>query len=91
MGPSASTWLRVPASCSVVADEGAKPAHVAADLLCEAEHDEEAQVWLVTNLRIAAQGGRRSRRAPVEGAATGKDRAEIGGQIFRCIRCADDG
>ena len=28
--------------------KAAKPAHVAADLLCEAEHDEEAQVWLVT-------------------------------------------
>jgi len=37
-----------PSELLVVADEGAKPAHVAADLLCEAEHDEEAQVWLVT-------------------------------------------
>jgi len=37
-----------PSELLVVADERAKPAHVAADLLCEAEHDEEAQVWLVT-------------------------------------------
>jgi histidinol dehydrogenase len=37
-----------PSELLVVADEGAKPSHVAADLLCEAEHDEEAQVWLVT-------------------------------------------
>jgi histidinol dehydrogenase len=37
-----------PSELLVVADDGAKPAHVAADLLCEAEHDEEAQVWLVT-------------------------------------------
>jgi histidinol dehydrogenase len=37
-----------PSELLVVADEAAKPAHVAADLLCEAEHDEEAQVWLVT-------------------------------------------
>ncbi len=37
-----------PSELLVIADEGAKPAHVAADLLCEAEHDEEAHVWLVT-------------------------------------------
>ncbi|MGH7261853.1 MAG: histidinol dehydrogenase, partial [Nitrospiraceae bacterium] len=37
-----------PSELLVVADEQANPAHVAADLLCEAEHDEEAQVWLVT-------------------------------------------
>ncbi|WP_455379299.1 histidinol dehydrogenase [Petrachloros mirabilis] len=37
-----------PSELLVVADEKAKPAHVAADLLCEAEHDEDAQVWLVT-------------------------------------------
>lgn len=37
-----------PSELLVVADGDAKPAHVAADLLCEAEHDEDAQVWLVT-------------------------------------------
>ena len=37
-----------PSELLVVADNDAKPAHVAADLLCEAEHDEDAQVWLVT-------------------------------------------
>jgi histidinol dehydrogenase len=37
-----------PSELLVVADDDAEPAHVAADLLCEAEHDEEAQVWLVT-------------------------------------------
>ena len=37
-----------PSELLVVADDGANAAHVAADLLCEAEHDEEAQVWLVT-------------------------------------------
>jgi histidinol dehydrogenase len=37
-----------PSELLVVADDDAKPAHVAADLLCEAEHDEDAQVWLVT-------------------------------------------
>jgi histidinol dehydrogenase len=37
-----------PSELLVVADDHAKPAHVAADLLCEAEHDEDAQVFLVT-------------------------------------------
>jgi histidinol dehydrogenase len=37
-----------PSELLVVADNDAKPAHVAADLLCEAEHDEDAQVFLVT-------------------------------------------
>ncbi|HEX5550766.1 MAG TPA: histidinol dehydrogenase [Nitrospira sp.] len=37
-----------PSELLIVADDVAKPAHVAADLLCEAEHDEDAQVWLVT-------------------------------------------
>jgi histidinol dehydrogenase len=37
-----------PSELLVVADESANPAHVAADLLCEAEHDEEARVCLVT-------------------------------------------
>ncbi|HET9575100.1 MAG TPA: histidinol dehydrogenase, partial [Nitrospira sp.] len=35
-----------PSELLVVADDDASPAHVAADLLCEAEHDEDAQVWL---------------------------------------------
>lgn len=37
-----------PSELLVVADESANPSHVAADLLCEAEHDEDAQVFLVT-------------------------------------------
>jgi histidinol dehydrogenase len=37
-----------PSELLVVADAEAKPAHVAADLLCEAEHDEDAQVYLAT-------------------------------------------
>ncbi|MBM4122188.1 MAG: histidinol dehydrogenase [Nitrospira sp.] len=37
-----------PSELLVIADEAANPVHVAADLLCEAEHDEEAQVCLVT-------------------------------------------
>src|SRR5438094_823443 len=37
-----------PSELLVLADAGANPAYVAADLLCEAEHDENAAVWLVT-------------------------------------------
>lgn len=37
-----------PSELLVIADDHANPAHVAADLLCEAEHDEEARVYLIT-------------------------------------------
>ncbi len=37
-----------PSELLVMADEAADPEMVAADLLCEAEHDEDAKVWLVT-------------------------------------------
>jgi histidinol dehydrogenase len=44
-----------PSELLVVADEHANPAHVAADLLCEAEHDEDAQVFLVTTTERLAK------------------------------------
>ena len=37
-----------PSELLVIADDTSTPSHVAADLLCEAEHDEEARVYLVT-------------------------------------------
>ncbi|NKB80953.1 MAG: histidinol dehydrogenase [Nitrospirales bacterium] len=37
-----------PSELLVLADDTANVAHVASDLLCEAEHDEEARVYLVT-------------------------------------------
>jgi len=37
-----------PSELLVLADSTSNPGHVAADLLCEAEHDEEACVYLVT-------------------------------------------
>jgi histidinol dehydrogenase len=37
-----------PSELLVLADATSPPSHVAADLLCEAEHDEEACVYLVT-------------------------------------------
>lgn len=45
-----------PSELLVLADATANPVHVAADLLCEAEHDEEARVYLVTTSeRLARQ------------------------------------
>ncbi|MBX3236682.1 MAG: histidinol dehydrogenase [Nitrospiraceae bacterium] len=44
-----------PSELLVVADGAADPAHVAADLLCEAEHDEDAQVYLVTTSMTLAK------------------------------------
>jgi histidinol dehydrogenase len=37
-----------PTEVLIVADDSARPAHVAADLLAQAEHDREASAWLVT-------------------------------------------
>lgn len=37
-----------PSELLVIADETANPSHVAADLLCEAEHDEEARAYVIT-------------------------------------------
>ena len=59
-----------PSELLVVADDEAKPAHVAADLLCEAEHDEDAQVLLVTTSAALGQGGVETDRESVERAPT---------------------
>ena len=44
-----------PSELLVLADGAANPIHIAADLLCEAEHDENASVWLVTTSAKLAQ------------------------------------
>ncbi len=44
-----------PSEILVVADEGANPAHVAADLLSQAEHDKMASAVLVTNSKDLAK------------------------------------
>lgn len=44
-----------PSELLVIADESANPVYCAADLLCEAEHDEEARVYLVTTSASLAQ------------------------------------
>ena len=43
-----------PSELLVLADSTSNPRHVAADLLCEAEHDEEACVYLVTTSMAVA-------------------------------------
>jgi histidinol dehydrogenase len=54
-GTVAIDMVAGPSELLVVADEAADPAHVAADLLCEAEHDEDAKVYLVTTSNRLAQ------------------------------------
>ena len=44
-----------PSELLVLADSTSNPRHVAADLLCEAEHDEEACVYLVTTSMVLAK------------------------------------
>lgn len=44
-----------PSELLVIADSASNPDHVAADLLCEAEHDEEARVYLVTTSKALAK------------------------------------
>ena len=44
-----------PSELVVIADDTSPPRHVAADLLCEAEHDEEARVYLITTSQYVAQ------------------------------------
>jgi histidinol dehydrogenase len=44
-----------PSEVLVIADESARPAFVAADLLAQAEHSEDAQVVLVTTSRAVAE------------------------------------
>lgn len=54
-GTVAIDMVAGPSELLVIADEGANPAHVAADLLCEAEHDEEARVYLITTSERVAR------------------------------------
>ena len=55
-----------PSELVVIADEAADPSHVAADLLCEAEHDEDAKVYLITTSARVAQEVSRSLVEQVE-------------------------
>ena len=63
-----------------------EPAHVAADLLCEAEHDEDAQVYLVTTSASLAKRGCTPHSGPVEGFAAGENRGQIDRTTFCRVR-----
>ncbi len=52
-----------PSELLVIADASANPVHCAADMLCEAEHDEEACVYLVTPSASLARKVEREIRA----------------------------
>jgi histidinol dehydrogenase len=56
-----------PSEILVIADEGADPKVVAADLLSQAEHDEDAYALLVTLDRATAEAVARELEAQVEG------------------------
>src|SRR3989442_768377 len=58
-----------PTEVVVIADDGADPSQIAADLIAQAEHDEDASAWLVTPLPKLADAvdlelGRRLGTAP---------------------------
>ncbi len=80
-----------PSELLVVADDEAKPAHVAADLLCEAEHDEDAQVYLVTTSASLAKEVVRLIRQSIERSAAGKDCGQVDRAALCGIRGADYG
>ena len=80
-----------PSELLVVADDDAKPAHVAADLLCEAEHDEDAQVYLVTTSASLAKEVVRLIQVQLKGLATRENCGEVDCAAFCGIRGSDHG
>jgi histidinol dehydrogenase len=71
-----------PSELMVIADEGADPAVVAADLLSQAEHDAAAQVLLVTSSEAVARAVARQ----VESQACKLPRSEIVKASLQCAR-----
>jgi histidinol dehydrogenase len=68
-----------PSEVLIIADAGNDPAHLALDLLAQAEHDEEAQALLITNDQALAQAVDRA----VAEALTTLPRASIAGESWR--------
>lgn len=55
-GPVGIDMIAGPTEVLIIADSTANPARVAADLIAQAEHDEDASAWLVTtDLQLADQ------------------------------------
>jgi histidinol dehydrogenase len=87
-----------PSEILVVADDQADPRVVAADLLSQAEHDEDAYALLVTlsraqaeavALEVEAQLGRLSRRAIAEASVRRHAQAFVVGELAEAARVAD--
>lgn len=87
-----------PSEILVVADEGADPRVVAADLLSQAEHDEAAYPLLVTTTRaladavdreVAAQLETLPRRAIAEASVTAHGHCFVAGDLTEAARIAD--
>lgn len=55
-GPVGIDMIAGPTELLVIADSSADPSWVAADLIAQAEHDEDATAWLVTTDRNLAEG-----------------------------------
>lgn len=88
-----------PSELLVIADETANAAHVAADLLCEAEHDEDAHVYLVTvsdrlarevTRQIAEQVKRLSRSKIIARSISRNAFAFVVGSMEEAIALAND-
>jgi histidinol dehydrogenase len=67
-----------PSEVLIIADAGQDPAHLALDLLAQAEHDEEAQAILVTDSAALAAAVAQA----VEAALAGLPRAKIAGESW---------
>ena len=75
-----------PSEVLVIADESARPEFVAADLLAQAEHSEDAQVVLVTDLARTRRGLHRRGRAPDGQSAAARHHRALDGREPRAAR-----
>ena len=88
-----------PSELLVIADEVADPSHVAADLLSEAEHDEEARVYLITTsermakqvVRLVQERMRKLKREKILAKSIGRHAcAFVVGSMAQAIDLAND-
>ena len=66
-----------PSEILVLADRTADPRHVAADLLSQAEHDEDAYALLASDSRELVEAVGRGARSPARDAAAARDRERV--------------
>ena len=75
-----------PSEILVLADRTADPRHVAADLLSQAEHDEDAYALLASDSRRARRGGERGADPPARDASAARDRERVALPPRSCLR-----